>query len=168
MTVTAYDVQREGHNAAALVEQISMLAGEDAELIADMIEGQTDLLEVIEAALARTLALEELIEGCASAIDKARERKDRFAKQREHLRTAIAAAMDGAGMKRHETALATLSLRATPPKCEIVDESLIPTAYLRTEVTVAKADLLKALKAGEQVPGAVLAEGSVALNVRRT
>lgn len=75
------------------------------------------------------------------------------------LRQYVLDCMDIAGQKRLETARVALSQRKSE-YIEILDESLIPEDYKEYvgTIKVSKADLKKAMKAGEDIAGAELKE----------
>jgi hypothetical protein len=53
-----------------------------------------------------------------------------------------------------KTPLFTVSLQKNPPSVEIVNEDLIPEQFKKVTYTVAKKDILEALKNGQVIEGA--------------
>jgi len=169
------DKQDAGHalytqtNAAkTLLAQYHTILGEDTEARADLVEGQTSLNEAIEQAVARTVEIDALEASLKDVIGNAQKRLKRLQDQRELLRTGIATAMEIAGKKRVETAIATVSLRPVPPKVEITDETLVPTNFWRrADPALDRKAILDALKAKQEVPGATLSNGGSAISVTK-
>ena len=115
------------------------------------------------------------VEACAAAIrdyaaraeaaqdeaDRLKARADALAKRRDWIKEYVRQNMIATGTGKVEGELFTVSLRQSPPKCEITDLSLIPVQYMKTTVLTSplKADIIKAIKAGEAVPGAEITTG---------
>lgn len=153
--------------AERLREKLIATYGEDADLIRDMIEGETGLHEAIARAALELAAVEGEKEGVNIAIAKLKERLTRYANRAAGIREAIFAAMEAAELRSLKTPAATLSIRASPPSAEIVDPSLLPPVYLKQPPpTPDKAAILAALRAGEAIPGATLSNQPDALSVR--
>lgn len=141
--------------------------GDDAELAADTVEGETNLQEVMRSALARVIALDAMTAGIKTTMDALADRKARLEKQREMIREGLSVAMEVASLKKLETPLATISLRAVPPKVEILDESAIPASYWKPQdPKLDRKAVLDALKAREEVPGATLSNGGSTISIR--
>lgn len=163
---TAYALYTQTNAAKTLLAQYQTILGEDAEAKADLVEGQTSLNEAIEQAVARTVEIDALEASLKDVIGNAQKRLKRLQDQRELLRTGIATAMEIAGKKRVETAIATVSLRPVPPKVEITDETLVPTQFWRrADPALDRRAILEALKAKQDVPGALLSNGGSAITV---
>lgn len=153
--------------ATSLLESLRTLIGDDEDMQATAVEGETNLHEAINNAMTRLAELNGLMNGIAGMMADLKDRGERLERQRDNIRTAIAVAMEAAGMKRHEGPLATLTLKAVPPKVEIVDEADIPAAFWKPQdPKLDKAGLLKALKDGQQITGATLSNGGVTLQVK--
>jgi len=149
-----------------MLANMADVLGDDVDLIANTIEGETNLRETITIAVKRVVELNALIDGIDAMVAGIKARGERLDKQRDLLRTLIATAMETAGEKRIETSAATVSLRNVPPKVQIIDEQAIPTRYWRQpDPVVDKRALLAALKEGE-VSGAMLDNGSVTVTIK--
>ena len=160
-------LHREIEAARALMANMADLLGDDAELAADTIEGQTSLHEALGRAVARVLELNGLMNGVVGMIATLQDRGERLEKQRETLRTMIAVGMEVGQIKRLELPAATISLRAVPPKVEITNEAEIPLAFWKpAEPKLDKKALLDALKDKQAIPGATLSTGGASINIR--
>lgn len=142
-----------------------VLGDEDAADIA--IESETNLKEAIATGTRRILELDGMVAGIGAMLATLKERSDRLDRQRVTLRTAINVAMEAAGMKKVELAEATLSLRPVPPSVQIIDESAIPSRFMKPQPPkLDKRAMLDALKAHEPIPGATLSNGGTTLSIR--
>lgn len=143
----------------------------DAELIADSIEGETNFLEAIEAALAEIDEREILKFGLREKIKTFGTRE----KQQDDAIDRIRALIEQAMMATDQTSLklttATISLRKVAPGLVITNEADIPARFWveqpRPAPKLDKKALAEALKAGEAIEGAALDNGSLTLSVRR-
>src|SRR5690606_4303756 len=105
---------------------------EDAELLADTIEGQTSLFELIDRVIA---ALEEdqlLLAGLKARVEELQGRESRIKRRLELRRALIEKAMDIAEMRTMQRPLATVTLSARKPQLSIADESAIPADFWKT------------------------------------
>ena len=150
------------------LKEICCADGElDEQLILDTIEGETNLHELI-------LEIEEVISeyeynalALKQRIADLSERKARFEKTAQNLRTIILSAMDKAGIQKIDSPQATISVKKKPPVLNILDESLLPVDYWKTKPVLDKKSLLSDLKNGKIVEGAELGGESIALQIRR-
>ena len=112
--------------ARVLLANYRDVLGDDAEARADAVEGETSLREAITQGLARIVAIEALETGVSATMANLKARASRLEQQKEHLRTSLAVAMEIGAIKRHETALATITLKPVPAKVEITDDFVAP------------------------------------------
>ena len=161
-----HELYRQIEAARVLVANFRDVLGDDAQATADMVEGETDLPAAIERALNRIGEIEILETGLEAKLADMKARCDRLKQQREMLRTSLTVALEVAQLKKLETPLATISLKTVPPKCEIIDEAAIPAKYWKPqEPKLDKKAVLDALKAKEEVPGALLSNGGTSIQV---
>lgn len=91
-------------------------------------------------------------------------REAAYIKQAEWLENNLLTAMEAADVDRFEGQRFTIRVQVNPPKCEVVDESLVPVGFLRhipEKVTperweVNKVAVNAAAKDGEVVPGTLV------------
>lgn len=161
-----HELYRQTEAARVLIANFRDVLGDDAQAIADTVEGETDLHAAMERALNRIGEIEILETGLEAKLGEMKTRCDRLKQQREMLRTSLAVALEVAQLKKLETPLATISLKNVPPKVVIVDESLVPSMYWQSrDPTLNKSAVAAALKAGEVVPGAHLGNGSLTIQI---
>lgn len=160
-------LRRETLAARALLTSMADILDGDPELIDSAVAGETDLEEAMDAAVRRLMELDGLTNGIAGLMAGLKDRGERLEKQRDLIRECLVVAMEVAGRRKIETALATIFLRATPPKVEITDEQQIPRRFWKQpEPRLDKRALLDALKAKDAIPGALLSNGGVTLQIK--
>lgn len=164
MTDVGHNLFRESEAAKVLLAQIADIIGDDEEAKADAVEGETNLLEAIDLAVQQLVDDMATIKGLNDYIEKLTNRKERLQDRVAHFRTALAAAMEQAGRKKIDHPAVTLSLRAVAPSATVTDEAAIPSKFWKpAEPKLDKKAVLAALKAKEDVPGALLSNGGQTL-----
>lgn len=160
------DLSHEITNAQALLGNMRDLLGDDADLIASTVEGETQLVDVMQRGLARVLELNGMLDGIAGMIASLKDRGERLETQRDRIKELLSVAMQTAGMKRLESPLATVSLRAVAPSVVVTSESDIPSRFWKPqEPKLDKRELLKALKDGA-IAGAQLSNGGQTISIK--
>ena len=165
----SYRLKLETQAAARLRERILAEYGDDADLIRDMVEGETRLHDVLSMVTLELAAVEGEKDGIETAIGKMKDRLTRHCNRATALREAIGAAMGIAEMHTLKTPAATISMHPSPPRVEITDAAALPVIYVTQPAPVPdKRAIGAALKDGQAVPGAVLSNQPPALSVRFT
>lgn len=162
------ELRKQANAAAVLVANFADILGDDEYAKSDLIEGETGLQEAVSTMMDRLAVIETLTAGLDEHKKKITARKQRLEKQADFIRTAIGSALSHADVTRIETPIGTVSVKAVPPSVVIIEEADLPSDYLKTEVKVDKAALLKELKGGAEIPGATLSNGGSTIQVRRT
>lgn len=147
-------------NLNELIKQYSLLENDEGELCEDWQEKMDALGDTINAKLEGSCALVLAFEQRAEAVDAEIERLKRLKAHCETrargLKNWLAYCLSG---QKTEAGSYRISFRKTEA-VEIVDESLIPEAYIRTRVvetrSPAKDEIKADLRAGAEIPGAVL------------
>jgi len=145
--------------------------GDDAELVADAIEGETGLHEAIVAALDEIDEAEVLILGGKAKIEQIGSRVASEERRIERLRAAIERAIVSSEMPTPlKLPTATISVAKRRPGVVIDNEAEVPSRFfVQPPAPPPKLDkkaLADAL-AAEPVPGAHLDNGSISLTIRR-
>ena len=83
------------------------------------------------------------------------ERRQVKERKAERLRSYLANSMMSFGDTKLETARCALSFRKSEA-VEVTDEGLIPTTYITYKPSINRTELKKALKSGDEIPGAQL------------
>jgi Siphovirus Gp157 len=109
------------------------------------LEGQADLLRLKEKQLA--------------------ERRRRFEKFGDAVRSSLHQQMLDWGIKRVEGQEFSFTVKKNPPRVEIVNEEAIPAEFISYTPAVNKSAIKSALEEGKEVPGAELVQ-STRLDIR--
>lgn len=139
---------------------------DDAQLYHDMIEGETSLYEMIDAVFSNIQEDQEIIDGITKRESDLYERKERLKKRIGYRKAKIEQALlifDD----RIERPEATFYLTQRAAKAVVSEESEVPSRFWKAVPQLDKDELLKALIAGEAVPGACLSEAPKTLTIRR-
>ena len=149
-----YETQR--HHPSTDPAAPGALRDAEERLLLDMIEGETDALELMDKLIEHVVADEALVDAGKARLKRIEARADRH-------RAILRAMMEEIGDKL-ERPLATLSVSTGPRTAVVVDAKAIPEVYWRR--TVDKQELLRALKNGP-VEGAELSNGAPVLTLRK-
>lgn len=139
---------------------------EDAKLLEDSLEGETDFHELLTRLLRmerEAVALASAVEGQAKSLT---ERAARFLRQRDTFRGMIFALMEAASQTKVRLPEATISIAADRAGCIVTDETALPEQFIETKRYPKKAAILAALLSGERVSGAELKNTATHLSIR--
>lgn len=164
---TRIDPEREIAAFAALREAYARECENDPDFAIDLAEGETNLLEAIDALALADLEDDFLADGVKRGIEALRLRQERFDRRRGARRALIEQALLILEVKKLERPAATLSIAERAPKVEIEDESQIPARFFVAGDPKLDKKALKAALEEAPVPGARLSNGSVSLTIRR-
>jgi len=195
MDSTEFIVHREIEAAKLLLAGMRETIGEeDMALLADTLEGETDLFEAIDLALSEIDETEVLISGLKEKENQFSARRRNMEERLRRFRTLIEQAMAVAEQTKLKRPAATLTLRSLPPDVVVLQESDIPSQFfvpqpppppkldkaalrLALRARQAKVDAIAtdsdpetrqaALAAIPPIPGAALNNGSFSLQIRR-
>ncbi len=115
------------------------------------------------------------IHHCESMAEAAKAEQKRLAARAkafdtaaERMKAYVLGAMKSLQLKKLEGNSFTFSTRACPDSVLIADEALVPERFktIRMEVSISKAEIKKAIQAGETVEGADLKIGGLSLVIR--
>lgn len=159
-------------DAAVVKAQISRLLtdypeiGEDIELLADSLEGETGLYKILERALsARQEAL-----SMATAIKERetglKERRERYERQGDAYKALMLSMMQYAEQEKVTLVEATLSITKPRSSVSVEDASQLPQGYYKTERVADKKAIKDAIEAGSEIPGAYMQQGEAGLTIR--
>lgn len=148
-----------------LLENLPSLA-DDEQLRLDTIEGATDALDIADRLIASIANAEAMADAVREQVEILRTRAGNFDDRAEGLRNVLRGLMDEMRVRKLERPRATVSIRAGQPAVIITDGDSIPDEYWRVTKTPAKSQIRDALKAGKDVPGAMLTNGGETLSMR--
>jgi hypothetical protein len=134
----------------------------------DTLDGETDVLDVLDMLIAQTTADNALAASLAAQIEAMGRRKSRIEARAKAAKSSIGMVLSAARMKKAERPAATVSVRAGNLHVKIVDEDDIPTQMKRTitKVSPDKKAIKEHLETGVDVPGAILDMGADIVTVR--
>ncbi len=138
----------------------------DEELRADMLEGETSFHAVLTRLVNGERDADSLAKAVAGRISDLQARKSRAERRKEAMRSLMFKLLKAAGVPRVPLAEATISIGKKAASVEIVDEALLPKAYVRVSTSPDKTAIKEALQAGASVPGAKMGEAGEQLSVR--
>src|SRR5581483_1960159 len=139
--------------------------GEDDVLRLDMIEGSTNVMELLDKLIEADREIAGLEEGLEAVIERFVTRKQRFAVNRLGIRKLAMQLMEAADLKTVKRPAGTISIAAGRPKVVITDESLLPSPLIRIKHEPNKEAILAALKDGRAIPGATLSNAEPTLRI---
>lgn len=141
--------------------------GEDEDLTQDMIEGETDLLEIMDKLVWTIQRDTHAAKSIDAHIGELEIRKKRFKSSIETRKAVLERWLSMAGVKTIQRDIATITLKKGTQSATITDESLIPPKFwVKPDPRLDKAALNKAVKEGDDVPGAELNSGPDSVQIR--
>lgn len=172
MAEVEFTLRRQAEAAKKLLSTLKETGdNEDDELVVDTIEGETGLIEAIDAALAEIDECEILITGLKAKEEAFADRRRREESKAERIKALIEQAMLTTEQMSLRLPVATLTLTQRAPGLIVTNEADIPTKFwIEQERPAPKLDrkaLTAALRDKEAIPGAGLDNGTVTLSVRR-
>jgi hypothetical protein len=143
--------------------------GDDEDLIADVIEGETDAMEAVSRLLRWMNERQATAQSLKALEADYAARRKRFEEAVKSARGALARFMDETGLTKIERPEATLSMRQGSPSVIYpadLDPETLPEKFRRWTCEADKAAIKDAMLAGEEVPGLTLSNGGTSLAVR--
>jgi len=154
-------------NAAKLLRSL-LLEFEDDQLVADSIEGETNLKSAVHGVLKDMLEDEVLLAGLATVSKALAERAERIGRRYDRRKAAILKSLELAEVPKYEFPEATISLRRIPPGLLVDDAAKIPAQFWKPQDPVLDRNALKsALTGGKTVEGCSLSNGGQTVTIRR-
>lgn len=93
------------------------------------------------------------------------DRRKALENKKDRVKTYLEKQLEFAGMEKVKTTTFTVAMQNNPASVNIFSEDSIPEQFIMYEKKISKADILEKLKAGEEVPGAILQQ-SKSLRIR--
>lgn len=141
--------------------------GDDA-LREDMISGSTNLDEVVSRALDHAIEAETMAEAVKARLGFMTERKARYDRRAQAMRGLILEMMNKANLRSLPLPEASITVSAGRDSVVITDEASVPRQLGKSTWAPDKKAIGDQLKAGVDVPGAVIQTGKDTLRVSRT
>ena len=161
-------LQSELHHYLILANGLKAQYAEiDDETLRDTLEGITELPDLIKEVVRSSLDDEAFVSALKHRLEDLQVRLERFKIRAEKKREIVCWAMGNAGIDRVQAEDFSVSLRHGPQRLEIIDEAIIPDAFLvPLPPRLDRSTLLSTLKQGTVVPGVMLVHGQPHISVR--
>jgi len=150
---------------AAIIAEYPELEEDDA-LRADMLEGSTDLYDVLGRVLDHKLEARGFVQAIGVRKSDLAERHARWQRREDSMDNLMRRIMTAAGVDKVLLPEATVSLAKARNSVEVTDIESLPQGTYSTERKADKATIKALLEGGEDIPGAQLVQGERTLTVR--
>jgi hypothetical protein len=138
---------------------------DDETLLADTIEGSTRFESVLDRLNVAYLEVTGLREATLMLKQTMQDRADRFERRGEGIKGLMLSVMLAAGQRKAVLPSGTISVANGRDKLEL-DDDFHAQGYMRVREEPMKSDILTALKAGAEIPGARIVKTPEHLQVR--
>lgn len=165
-----WSIEAQAMAAKAVLEQLGA-DSDDHELLADMIEGETDFMDALDRLLMVIADYDAQAAGAKDMASVFDARAKAAEKQSAHFRAIVEMALMQAGLTGNcKRPGGTVWIAQNADTVEIKDEAEIPSQFWTPQKPkLDKAGLKAALKdTPEGIPGAVLKPGTQTLRIRRS
>jgi hypothetical protein len=150
----------------ALLREYPDLADDDI-LRADMLEGETDIREVVTSINRMIEDAKALCDGTQSRLDELSDRKSRFRKRVDFGRDLIRKLLEAAQIRKLELPEVTASLKNNPPQLiGDPDPYELPDELVKVARTADRKAIREALERGDIVPGCLLSNAPPSLQLK--
>lgn len=162
--MTAMSLYAISQEYRALVDHL-MDTQTDEQAIADTLEAESYPLEVKAQNVAYAIKnLEATADAIYDAEKEMAERRKAIEKRAANLREYTKTCMEIAQVQKIECLHFALTIKKNPASVDIFEQALIPAKFMRQPEPPPPAPdkkaIAEAIKAGEEVPGAILTQGS--------
>jgi hypothetical protein len=140
---------------------------DDPDLMVMLAEGETSLLELIDAMLDADLRDEGLVSALKACKDTLAARLHRMEERRRSRRAILEKTLLLLEQKSLERPIATITLTERAPSLIVDEETQVPARFFDLKPILNRRLAREALAAGEDVPGARLSGRTLTLTVRR-
>jgi len=144
-------LSRELEARQTLLDQIRSLAADDPDFFTDIIEGETNFVELISALDASIADDEALVEGVKAVVEKLQGRRHAAENRIDMKRRLLAHALHQIGLKTLRTPTSTLTVTEGSVKAIVVIPEDIPSRWWKPQAPKLDQDALtKAIRAREK------------------
>lgn len=145
------------------------LEDDDAQLLADMIEGSTDFNEIISGCARRAHEFEAMADALKIIEEQHKARRERFLSSADALRNAIGRAMLDVELPKVTAPDLTISVRIGAPRLKVVSEDMLSAEFKKTK-TITSPDMEKISDYAADHPdlpaGVIRTNGSLIVTLR--
>lgn len=141
---------------------------EDEEALADTLEGATDLHSLV-AAVCRSAQEDKVSEkALGDYIGTLQKRKARLATRAATKKNLVLSVLSDCGLAKVSAPDLTASVRRIAPSPTVADPDSLPDEFVRIERKPMLSEIRDAWKAGAEIPGVQLDNGSQSLTIRNS
>lgn len=151
-----------------IAEQLAVLCDDDERLFADMLEGETNLHEIVGKLHEQIATDSELIAGITQRQSELAERKRRLTDRVTATKAGVGKFLRAAMQSKIELAEATYSVRDGKPKLEIVNAEAVPVELCRTKTEPDKPKINEAFAEATELPNWLVREAARDVVTMRT
>jgi hypothetical protein len=160
-SITLYEIAKEFRQ----ITDVLMDAGCDEQTLLDTLEGERWPLEVKAQNYAFVIRnLEASAEAIKAAEKQMADRRKAIENRARYMAERLKTGMEIAGVSKLECPYFAISIQKNPPSVDVFEPALVPAEFMtQPEPPPAvpnKAAIKDAIKAGRDVPGAMLAQGT--------
>lgn len=166
-----FKLREQENEFAKILAELKELYPDEQEMdLLDTVDGETSYFDLIASLEEKRCMYDDFIQAIDFRMQELRARKDRLKHNRAILALYIAESMQRTGVKKVERPEFTISYRKPSKAVNILDETIIPNTFIKEKTTksVDKAGIAAAIKAGQEIAGAALVDGSPSITVRRS
>lgn len=153
-----------------LARQIRDLVGDDDVAFIDTLDGECGAVDAVRSVLRFIASAEQMETACKALRDRYGARAQDFASRQERARNALVQFMGEIGEKSMTLPEGTITRKAGTVKVVgEADPNQMPPEFVRikTEVTLDKTAIKRALEQGVEVPGFELSNGCETVQIRK-
>ncbi len=151
------------------IERLKLLfpeLAEDAETFADILEGETELHEILTRLVHEERDIDSFIAAINIREEQLVERRQRFSRKKEALRTLMTSLLEAGSQTKIMLPEATLSIATRPGRPIVHDEAILPDQFCRVKRSPDLTAIKQEIDAGRAVPGVSMSNGSTSLTIR--
>ena len=152
------DMTKLQHDLDMLLLEFPVLK-DDEQLRHDMLEGSTDVFEVLDRMVASEALDSSLIKGIDDRIKELKNRKDRLDHRINVTRKMIFKVMEMAQLRKKEVPSGTVYIKKGVTKVIVTDENKLNETYWRIKKEVDKTKIKHDIMDGMTVDGAYISNG---------
>lgn len=163
--VTTQDARIAAADARRIRDAVLEAYPDDDDLLAGMLEGETDVFETASKLLDAIAEADGMADAIRARVADLSARRKRMEDRASRYEAALQAILDATGLRKLELPEATVSLRRVAPKPLVNDLDALPDTLVRVK---REPDLTAIRAADYHGPGVEWTNGGETISVRRT
>lgn len=161
-----------GNPSLPLIEAVAeelrgILGDDDSDAFWDSLDGETNVLDVLDALLAQLDEAEAFEAAAKQMAERYALRAKRMDEKQAGIKRVLGSILDATGQRKVARPLATVSRTRPHVSVLITDPESVPSQLCRVTRSPDKTAIKAQIEAGETVPGAELQAGAPGVAVRR-